>query len=121
MVVKVCDLIVLQKEEDIYVTLEDGTEVDEEYFEVLRNGTALIIKLRKTEKSALTYEQLADFLHRCLLKQPKIHDRVTDYLQQPEKATVILGLLAQVAETSCSPSKKEEDFEWFTGMFFIYF
>ncbi|XP_064107296.1 DNA fragmentation factor subunit beta-like isoform X2 [Macrobrachium nipponense] len=105
------------QEEDIYFTLDDDTEVDEEYFEVLENGTNLYLKSReKKEKPSYSLYQLAEFLHKCLLNQPNLHEKVTEYLQKPEQSAVVLSLLARVAESSCSPSKKEDDLDWFKGL-----
>ncbi|XP_066978054.1 DNA fragmentation factor subunit beta isoform X2 [Macrobrachium rosenbergii] len=105
------------EEEDIYFTLDDDTEVDEEYFEVLQSGTKLYIKSReKKEKPSYSLYQLAEFLHKCLLNQPNLHEKVTEYLQKPEQSAIVLSLLARVAESSCSPSKKEDDLDWFRGL-----
>ncbi|XP_068234494.1 DNA fragmentation factor subunit beta [Palaemon carinicauda] len=104
------------KEEDLFITLDDDTEVDEEYFEVLENGVKLYMKFREKKEESYPLYQLAEFLQKCLLNQPDLHKKVTEYLMKPEQSGAVLGILARVAESSCSPSKKEEDLDWFKGL-----
>ncbi|XP_042229902.1 DNA fragmentation factor subunit beta-like isoform X2 [Homarus americanus] len=62
---------------------------------------------------------LATFLHACLQRQPKIHEKVSMYLQEPKfstQATELLDLLTKVARDVAPESSKDRDYEWFKGL-----
>ncbi|KAK7065335.1 hypothetical protein SK128_021848 [Halocaridina rubra] len=101
--------------EDVCLTLEDETEVDEEFFEVLESGRELRIKCRRTEKGIHHLHLLAEFLHQCLTKQPSVYNKVMQCLRDPDQSPAVLDLLAQIAK-SASASPYRDDAEWFKGL-----
>ncbi|KAK8745438.1 hypothetical protein OTU49_000187, partial [Cherax quadricarinatus] len=105
----------LKKEKALIVTLDDGTEIDEEYFEFLDSDTELHVSSMEEYKIPDFINQLAVFLHDCLKQQPKIHDKVLELLQEAlssTKARALLELLAEFSDLS-SVSSRESDTEWF--------
>lgn len=112
-------ILKVKKEKELTVTLVDGTEVDKEYFEVLVSNTELQVSPSEENKAPDFIHQLAGFLNACLQCQPKIHDRVFEYLQEAKssaKAKELLELLAKVSEEVASVSSRDSDFEWFRGL-----
>lgn len=108
----------LKKEKALIVTLDDGTEIDEEYFEFLDSDTELHVSSMEEYKIPDFINQLAVFLHDCLKQQPKIHDKVLELLQEAlssTKARALLELLAEFSDLS-SVSSRESDTEWFKGL-----
>lgn len=108
-----------QKQEEIIITLEDKTEVDDKYFEFLSNGTRLFIFKAQNFDTADNIHCLASFLQECLKRQPQLHTKVMACLQEEvtsKKAATLLELMAKVMDSSVPLTSKEEDAEWFKGL-----
>ncbi|CAL4069553.1 unnamed protein product, partial [Meganyctiphanes norvegica] len=99
--------------EDFVLTLEDGTEVDDEYFEVLPEGT--ILNLQTKNKNSL--QNVVEFMKECFDKMPQMHDHVNELLNMSRECVELKSLFHLMAEV-CSDSKNsgnriEEDNIWF--------
>ncbi|KAG0716029.1 DNA fragmentation factor subunit beta [Chionoecetes opilio] len=109
----------LKKHNKILITLDDETEVDEEYFEYLVDDTKLLISRSKTIETTDYIHQLASFLHACLDRQPQLHSKVMGCLQEPvtsRQAVTLLELIAKATQASTPLMSREEDVEWFKGL-----
>lgn len=107
-----------KKDEEIIVTLDDSTEIDEEYYEVLSKDTELHVSSSGDCIKQDFINQLAVFLYMCLERQPKIHDKVMECFQKPKscnQATALLGLLAKAADAA-PVSSRDIDTDWFKGL-----
>lgn len=107
-----------QIHKEIIITLDDKTEVDEEYFEFLSGGTKLFISKSKDFEATDYIHQLASFLQACLDRQPQLHSKVMSCLQEPvssKQAVNLLELMAKATDTSIDHTSKEDDAEWFKG------
>lgn len=117
-------LLSLQKHKEFIITLDDKTEVDEEYFEFLSDGTKLCISESKEVESVDYIHQLASFLHACLDRQPQLHSKIMDCLQEPvssKQAVTLLELMAKTTDASITQTSKEKDVEWFKGKIVLYY
>lgn len=107
------------------VYLDDDTEVDEEYFGVLSAGTHLRVSLPGEVTTPDYIRQLAAFLHHCLEREPDLHQRVLQCLQEPltsDRAAKLLELLARTTSDTVSLTSRYEDPDWFKGrLFFLIF
>lgn len=104
------------------VYLDDDTEVDEEYFGVLSAGTLLRVSLPGEVRTPDYIQQLATFLHQCLQREPDLHQRVLQCLQEPltsDRAAALLELLAQTASKTVSLTSRHKDPDWFKGRVFF--
>lgn len=112
-------IYVSQEQEEIIIALEDKTEVDDEYFEFLSNGTKLFLFEPQDFKAADYIHHLASFLQACLDRQPQLHTKVMNYLEEQitsETAAPLLELMAKAMDSSIPLTSKEADTEWFKGM-----
>lgn len=109
----------LKKQEEIIIALEDKTEVDDEYFEFLSNGTRLFIFKAQDFDTADNIHHLASFLQECLKRQPQLHTKVMACLQDEitsKRAATLLELMAKVMDSSIPLTSKEGHAEWFKGL-----
>lgn len=108
-----------QEKEEVIITLEDKTEVDDEYFEFLSNGTKLFVFKKKDFETTDSIHHLASFLQECLKHQPQLHIKLMTCLQEQitsERAATLLELMAKVMDSAIPLTSKEGDAEWFKGM-----
>lgn len=109
-------------EEDVVVSLDDDTEVDEEYFGVLSAGTVLKVSLPGEVRTPNYIEELATVLHRYLEQEPDLHQRVHQCLQEPvtpHRTRALFELLAHTASDTISLTSRDMDPDWFKGR--VYF
>ncbi|XP_042856514.1 DNA fragmentation factor subunit beta-like [Penaeus japonicus] len=116
---KSCEKFGFQNDETLKVALPDDTEIDEEYFEFVSPGSELLVSSSSSDETPKEIEALASFLHKCVQKQPRIHDRIMGVLRessQSPKVAELLGLLAMSSHGSASVSERGCDHEWFKGL-----
>ena len=112
-----CQPSLCLQEHDIITTLEDKTEVDEEYFEFLGNGTKLFISTsRHLEK--IDYNKLSSFLRTCLERELQIHNKLWTCLHEKgssKQAAALLQVLLNTTDAALDKTSKDDDADWFKG------
>lgn len=94
--------------------MEDGTEVDEEYFEVLENNEELFIGGRYSALAQIL-DRLESFL--CeYIKKLEVNDRLQEILKNKSTFKMIQDLASLNSDISkCQMSTRIEDPHWFEG------
>lgn len=108
--IKYC-IFLLQDCSNFNLTLEDGTEVDEDYFQCI-NNEALKLSTRDPEDSLIW--RLGEFLGKCIDLEPNLSSQLNEVLSRGSLQQV-LQILMTIGDDKTQLSSQAEHPHWFEG------
>ncbi|XP_076060429.1 DNA fragmentation factor-related protein 4 isoform X2 [Oratosquilla oratoria] len=109
--------IIKNKRKEFFITLDDDTEIDEDYFEILSDNTILKIVDPMVPSASGLAQKLAKFLELCILQQPRLHSQVQELILEEPTSDLLHKVLALVPKNEKNMcSTRADDFKWFEGL-----